>query len=87
MTKQEWAFNEWMRRYIDEPERFESEIATVRQFLKETKRAEQQLSYGEEQSAYLQKLEAEAPDDEQVRIMHFQGWEPGSDDERWYSNG
>ena len=52
------AFNEWMRRFEQEPERFESEYAGVKKFLEE-KAAGQEPSYGERCVAYLDRLLAE----------------------------
>lgn len=49
------AFNEWMRRYIEEPERFEVEFRAVKAF--EAAEAEdQEPSYGRECTAYLQAI-------------------------------
>ena len=52
------AFNEWMRRYIEEPERYEREIQTVRQFLEEDG-LYVEASYGRECAAYLIRLSKE----------------------------
>ncbi len=52
------AFNEWMRRFEQEPERFEGEYARVKQFLQE-QAAGQEPTYGERCAAYLEKLIAE----------------------------
>ena len=49
------AFNEWMRRYTDEPERFESDAVTVKKFLAEAQ-GETEPSYGQSQTAYLAML-------------------------------
>jgi hypothetical protein len=51
------AFNEWMRRYIDEPERFEREFESVRQF--EAEANEGTPSYGADCAAYLLKMHQE----------------------------
>jgi hypothetical protein len=51
------AFNEWMRRYIEEPERFEREIQTVRQFMSAMADGKEP-SYGDECAAYLIELSA-----------------------------
>lgn len=51
------AFNEWMRRYIEEPERFEREWQTVGEF-RESVKAGEVPSYGERSEAMLAKLEA-----------------------------
>jgi hypothetical protein len=55
------AFNEWMRRYIEEPERFEREIVEVRRFLIEDDSGEPP-SYGSECAAYLDNLITELTD-------------------------
>ena len=52
------ALNEWMRRYIDEPERFKKELATVRDFLKD-EAVGKEPSYGEEGAAYMLKITSE----------------------------
>lgn len=52
------AFNEWMRRYIDEPERFDRELTTARNFLAESARGKEP-SYGDGCAGYLRKLVAE----------------------------
>ena len=49
------AFNEWMRRYIEEPARFRHEIETVREFLAE-EQGGKEPSYGQRSAAYLLKL-------------------------------
>ncbi len=46
------AFNEWMRRYTDEPERFAREFQMVGEFLEQTERGEEP-TYGETAAAYL----------------------------------
>lgn len=52
------AFNEWMRRYTEEPERYEREMVTVRIFL--SQRADgREPEYGERCAEYLRKLETE----------------------------
>jgi len=56
-----WALNEWMRRYIEEPERFEAEIRTVDAFRKAEAEG-REPDYGENCHDYLIKLMAEAPD-------------------------
>lgn len=59
--RQVWAHNEWMRRYIEEPEKFEAEFRTVASFVEaESKGLEP--DYGELCHAYMVKLMAEAPD-------------------------
>lgn len=49
-------FNEWMRIFTEEPERFQAEFKTVGQFLKE-EAAGKEPSYGAHCAAYLCKLE------------------------------
>lgn len=56
MTRAE-AFNEWMRRYIEDPERFRREMTTVREFLAE-EAAGTEPTYGERCDEYLRRLEA-----------------------------
>lgn len=51
------AFNEWMRRYTENPSRFEREFQTVTQFLSD-QAAGRQPSYGEVCAAYLAELQA-----------------------------
>jgi len=46
------AFNEWMRRYTDEPERFERDMVTVKAFLA-AEAANETPSYGRDCAAYL----------------------------------
>ena len=53
------AFNEWMRRYIEEPERYEREITTVLSFLQD-EQSGVEPSYGARQAAYLNHLLSEA---------------------------
>jgi hypothetical protein len=50
--------NEWMRRYVEEPERFESEFKVVQLFLAES-HVGKEPSYGEECTAYLQLLRSQ----------------------------
>lgn len=52
------AFNEWMRRYTEEPDKFEAEFQSVGEFLKETDGGKEP-SYGRHCAAYLEKLAAE----------------------------
>ncbi len=52
------AFNEWMLRFIDEPEQFEREFETVSQFLKEQNEGNEP-TYGETAAAYLNKVHTE----------------------------
>ncbi len=46
------AFNEWMRRYIEEPGRFRREWQTVNEYLQQTSESKTP-SYGERCTAYL----------------------------------
>lgn len=52
------AFNEWMRRFTEEPERFEGEFAAAKKFLAEHA-AGVEPSYGEACAEYFGKLIAE----------------------------
>lgn len=52
------ATNEWMRRFIEEPEAFEQQWRTINDFLEEEGRG-QEPSYGERCEAYLEFLVAE----------------------------
>lgn len=52
------GFNEWMRRYTEEPAAFEAEFRTVKRFLQE-KGSGRTPTYGERSKAYLEKLMAE----------------------------
>lgn len=54
-TKLAAAFNEWMRRYTDEPEKFDREWKVVSEFLAE-KHAGQEPNYGQTCAAYLIEL-------------------------------
>jgi hypothetical protein len=49
------ALNEWMRRYIDDPNAFDAEFETVGQFLKDENEGKEP-SYGENGAAYMKKL-------------------------------
>lgn len=49
------TFNEWMRRYIDEPEQFQREFQSVVEFLADTANG-REPSYGESCAAYQFKL-------------------------------
>ncbi len=53
------AFNEWMRRFEEEPARFESEYAGVKRYLQE-RAGGIEPTYGERCAAYLEQLMAEA---------------------------
>lgn len=74
MTKEEWAFNEWMRRFIEEPETFQRDFQSVQEFVAES--AEGVPSYGADMSAYLAALMEQAPDSEADRVAAFEGWQP-----------
>lgn len=52
------AFNEWMRRYIEEPERFEREFRAVENFKREESEGAEP-SYGEACAAYMAQLAGE----------------------------
>ena len=49
-----------MRRYIEEPERFDAEFRTVNGFLKDEAEG-REPSYGETCTAYMQQLAPEVP--------------------------
>ena len=49
------VLNEWMRRYIDEPEVFETEFDTVRDFLKQDCAGEEP-TYGVVGAEYMVKI-------------------------------
>ena len=51
------AFNEWMRRYIDEPERYRREMSEIKEFLA-SEADGKTPDYGERCSAYLESIEA-----------------------------
>jgi hypothetical protein len=53
------AFNEWMRLFTEEPEKFEREFRTVQQFLLD-KEEGREPSYGTSCAAFLVKLMADA---------------------------
>ncbi|KTQ96801.1 hypothetical protein NS226_06705 [Aureimonas ureilytica] len=55
MTK---CFNEWMRRYIEEPERFEREFETVGAFMRD-EQSGVEPSYGEASAAYMSQIATE----------------------------
>jgi hypothetical protein len=50
--------NEWMRRYIEEPEKFSREFQSVQDFLTD-EAAGREPSYGEACAAYIFKLQEE----------------------------
>lgn len=54
------AFNEWLRRYTEEPERYDAEFRYIGQFLEESAGGVTP-SYGETCAAYLTELAAELP--------------------------
>ena len=56
------ALNEWMRRFIEEPGRFEHEFETVNQFLKDEAEG-REPTYGETGAAYMAQIAAEMPAD------------------------
>jgi len=49
------AFNEWIRRYIEEPGEFEVEFQTVIEFLRANANGEEP-TYGDNCTAYLHEL-------------------------------
>lgn len=49
-------FNEWMRRFTDEPERFRAEFKTVNEFLKEDA-AGKEPTYGSSCAEYLGRID------------------------------
>ncbi len=51
----EMAFNEWLRRYTEEPEKFQHEWETIRTYLAEVGAGETP-SYGTRCAAYLMKI-------------------------------
>lgn len=57
MTNAQMAacFNEWMRRYIDEPARFAREFEAVNQFLADERNGVEP-TYGETSAAYMEQL-------------------------------
>ncbi len=56
------AMNEWMRRYIEDPEKFEREFQSIDLFLKQ-EAIHAEPSYGDTCSAYMMKLHKELQDD------------------------
>ena len=52
------CFNEWMRRFIEEPARFEREFVTVNNFLTEQANGVTP-SYGDTGAAYMQQIATE----------------------------
>lgn len=49
------AFNEWMRRYTNEPESFAKEFETIGGFVRDRNEG-REPSYGEESAAYLEEI-------------------------------
>jgi hypothetical protein len=49
------AFNEWMRRYTEQPERFCSEFSAVKEYLTQ-QAAGEEPSYGAEAAAYVEQI-------------------------------
>lgn len=52
------AFNEWMRRFTETPERFSREFQDVQKFLEESAEG-RAPTYGEECAAYLESIMSE----------------------------
>ena len=52
------CFNEWMRRFIDEPDRFNREFQSVNTFLADEAEG-REPSYGEGCAAYMEQLVTE----------------------------
>jgi hypothetical protein len=52
------AFDEWMRRFVEEPERFAREFQSVSEFVAEGGQNGAETSYGRECAAYLEQLMA-----------------------------
>lgn len=50
--------NEWMRRYIEEPEQFKREFEAVQDFLRQENNGEEP-TYGQECAAYMLRLASE----------------------------
>jgi hypothetical protein len=53
------AFDEWMRRYIDEPERFQREFQAVQDFISSGSGRSGPSTYGENCAHYLGQILAE----------------------------
>ena len=60
------AFNEWMRRFIEEPDRYNREFESVNQFLADEANGVEP-TYGERCTGYMVKLMCESAAAEQVR--------------------
>lgn len=52
------CFNEWMRRFVEEPGRVQREFETVNEFLKDEADG-REPTYGETSAAYMEKLAQE----------------------------
>lgn len=57
MTEKEMTacFNEWMRQYTEDPEKFEATFRTVMEFLENTK-GSKEPTYGQSCTAFMKKL-------------------------------
>jgi hypothetical protein len=55
------CFNEWMRRYTEEPERFAHDARTIQTFLMEDALGGTEPSYGQNSAAYLFQIDRELP--------------------------
>ena len=67
-TTREWLVktqNEWMRRYIEEPKKFNVEFQTIAEFV-EQETAGKTPSYGETCTLYMEQLMREMQDAEGV---------------------
>lgn len=62
MTNAQMAkcFNEWMRRYIEDPDRFKREFQTVHDFLQEEAEG-REPTYGEVSAAYMNRIARDCP--------------------------
>ena len=62
MTNAQMAkcFNEWMRRFIEEPDRFQHEFESVNAYLRDQAEG-REPTYGETSAAYMGQLAAECP--------------------------
>ena len=56
------CFNEWMRRYIDDPSAFNAEFETVNKYLADRDNGAEP-TYGETCTAFMAKIAAECPAD------------------------
>lgn len=57
------AFNEWMRRYTDQPERYAREFQAVGKYLAEVAKGEEP-TYGDEAAAFFEQLLEELDGDD-----------------------